>query len=145
MNRKSLVLLSLCFALSACDSQPTAAPGAAADANAVPAPAPIAEPAESTKLTVIHWGPEKTKAGEAFNVQADGNSGIWFELDREVPPGTSIAGTFGGKPLIGAVVNGKFGAATIPLDYIATAGTYPMELHIPAEGPAIPAVDIVVE
>ena len=146
MNRKIPSLLCLALALSACDSQPTAAPGAA-----VPPPAPLPEstaPVASTPAAtpkVIKWGPERTKAGEPFNVQADGNSGIWFELDTAVPEGTSITGTFGGKPLIGPVVNGKFGAATIPVDYLATPGTYTMELHIPAGGPAIAAGAIIVE
>ena len=145
MNRKITGLLCLAFALSACDSQPTAAPGSTA---AVPPPAPIADPATpavSATPKVIKWGPERGKAGEPFNVQADGNSGIWFELESPVAAGTSIAGTFDGKPLIGPVLNGKFGAATIPADYITAPGTYAMELRIPAEGPAIPAGSIIIE
>jgi hypothetical protein len=145
MTRKIPSLLLLALVLSACDSQPTAAPASTA---AVPPPAPLPEPAKPAVAAVpkvIKWGPEHAKAGEAFNVQADGNSGIWFQLDQDVPAGTSITGTFDGKPLIGPVVNGKFGAATIPVDYIATPGTYAMELHIPADGPAIAAGSITVE
>lgn len=148
MRAKMTSLICLGIVLSACDSQPTAAPGAAAsNAPAVAAPAPMPEPGSvvPSAVTIIKWGPERTKAGEPFNVQADGNSGIWFELDAAVPAGTSISGSFGGKPLIGPVVDGKFGAATIPVDYLATPGTYPLELHIPADGPAIAGGSIIVE
>ena len=147
MTRNITSLFCLAFALTACDSQPTAAPGSAST-PAVAAPAPMAEPTapvEAAAPKIIKWGPERVKAGEPFNVQADGNSGIWFELETAVPAGTSIAGTFDGKPLIGPVINGKFGAATIPVDYLATPGTYPMQLHIPADGPAIAAGSIIVE
>lgn len=145
MTRKITGLLCLAFALTACDTQPTASPG---PSSAVPPPAPMDEPAapvEASAPKVIKWGPERAKAGEAFNVQADGNSGIWFELESPVPAGTSISGTFDGKPLIGPVVNGKFGAATIPVDYVAAPGTYAMELHIPADAPAIQAGTIIIE
>ena len=145
MTRKLIGLLGLALTLSACDSQPTPAPGAGAAANAVPAPAPMAEPAKPVAVTVVKFGPERAKAGQAFNVQADGNSGIWFELDAAAPAGTSIAGTFGGKPLVGPVVNGKFAAATIPLDYLEKPGTYPIELHVPATGPAIAVGSMIVE
>lgn len=144
MNRTRASLLLLTLALAACDSQHTPAPGQAAS-NEVPAPSAMAEPTEPVAAKIIKWGPEKVPAGKTFNVQADGNSGIWFELETPVPAGTLVTGTFDGKPLIGPVVNGKFGAATIPLDYLAKPGTYAMELSIPKGSDPVPAGKIIVE
>ncbi len=141
LKRASLLLTLL---LAACDSQPTPAPGQAASPQ-VPPPSRMTEPTEPAAVKIIKWGPEKVPHGKVFNVQADGNSGIWFELDSPVPAGTSIVGSFDGKPLIGPVVNGKFAAATIPVDYLSAPGTYSMELRIPADSKPVPAGKIVVE
>lgn len=107
--------------------------------------APVAatgDTAPSGKLQVANFSPDKTPAGVPFNVQADGNSGISFELDRPAPP-ADFAVWFDGKPLTGVVAAGKIVTATIPVEYLAEPGRYPIELEV--GGIRIPAGDFVVE
>lgn len=96
----------------------------------------------SSRLEVINFSPERTRAGEAFNVQADGNSGISFELDRAAPP-ADFAVWFDGKPLTGVVAAGKIVTATIPAEYMAEPGRYPIALDV--GGTRIPAGEFVVD
>lgn len=145
---KSLLLLSLTLLATACDSQPTPGPGAAAPVEGTePAAAANAESAETqpaAALTIVQWGPDKTAAGEAFNVQPDGNSGMWFQLSS-VPPPAEYAGSIGGKPMIAVVANGNIVAGTVPPDYISTPGTYPVVITITTTGQKFEVGNFVVE
>lgn len=96
---------------------------------APPAPSAEATPvAANEPLGVVNFSPLSTPAGVAFNVQADGNSGFWFELNKPVL--AQVRGRFNGKPLKGVVAKGKIITATIPLDYIAEPGNYPIEFDV---------------
>jgi hypothetical protein len=60
------------------------------------APAPVAEQPDFENATVCQfldldrWGPQKTTAGEGFNVQRDGHFGNWFIFRDTVPDGLRI-------------------------------------------------------
>ncbi|MEJ7746209.1 MAG: hypothetical protein WKF61_05555 [Luteimonas sp.] len=97
--------------------------------NPPPAPAlPVKIVETQPPLAVQRFAPDNTAAGVAFNVQADGNSGVFFEINGAA--GTDpITVTFDGKPLTGVVVSEKVITATIPGDYLKVAGTFPVELH----------------
>ncbi|MES2857684.1 MAG: hypothetical protein V4704_00710 [Pseudomonadota bacterium] len=97
-----------------------------------------AAPAAAGEYKIVNWSQKGTAPGAEFNVQRDGNSGISFELNQPVPT-AEITGTFDGKPLTGIATNGVIVTATIPGEYLAEAGTYPVELQIPDLGKKIPA------
>lgn len=150
-NYKLPLLLSLTLLASACDSQPTAAPAA----PAAPSPAAGTAPAEvaasesaaaeaAAALSVVQWGPEKTQVGKPFNVQPNGNSGMWFKMSS-VPPPSEYAGTIGGKPMGTVVANGDIVAGTVPPDYLATPGSYPVVLTITTTGQKFEVGNFVVE
>lgn len=145
---KPLWLLSLTLLASACDTQPTPAPGAAAPVEGTaPAAASATGATESenpAELSIVRWGANKTQAGEAFNVQPDGKSGMWFQLSS-APPLGKIAGTIGGKPLISVVAKGNIVAGTVPADYLSTPGTYPVVITIATTGQKIEVGNFIVE
>ncbi|MGI8559978.1 MAG: hypothetical protein ACR2J7_00745 [Luteimonas sp.] len=132
--------LVLIAALAACGQKPEpvtppATPAVAAGDRAT-------EASSSGVLQVTNFSPDRTPAGTPFNVQADGNSGISFELDRAAPP-AEFSVWFDGKPLPGVVSRGRVVTATIPVDYLSTPGRYPLVLEV--GGRRLPAGEFVVE
>lgn len=103
---------------------------------------PAGAPADTVKLAVVNFAPRTTPAGVPFNVQRDGNSGISFELNR-LPPPTEFKAWFDNKPLTGVVSSKTIVTATIPGDYLAEPGSYPIELEV--GGVRLPAGDFVVD
>lgn len=96
----------------------------------------------SIPLAVVTFTPFATTAGTPFNVQSDGNSGISFELNRPAPPADAEV-WFDQKPLAGVVVSRTIVTATIPPEYLANAGNYPIELDF--GGTRLPAGTFVVK
>jgi hypothetical protein len=46
---------------------------------------------QATDLAVIkNWGPHSTTQGMGFSIQGNGNSAMWFELDRKLPASAFI-------------------------------------------------------
>lgn len=136
---KIFVAPVLAVALAACNPQesvPPANPAQPSTAPATTASGPVASP-ESAEYKIVNWGNQTTAPGVEFNVQRDGNSGISFELNNPVPT-SEITATFDGKPLTGIATNGVIVTATIPGEYLAEAGTYPIELQIPGMSLKIP-------
>lgn len=142
---KSIRLFALAAGLAVvvagCTDQQNA-PTAPAIDGAAPAAANVN--VNVSALKVVQWGPKSTKAGTPFNVQPDGNSGIFVELSGDVPL-TKFEGTIGGKPLSGVVASGKVVTATILTEYLATPGNYPIELVVPAANARIAVGAFVVE
>lgn len=129
-----LSLPALVLLVSACNPQQPVA-GIAAGAAAASA----GNSAEA-ELTVVNWGDRSTRAGIPFNVQADGQSGIYFELSQPVrSAGVNVS--FDGKPLDGVVVNGSIVTATIPSAYLAEPGSYPLVLELQPAATRIEAGD----
>lgn len=146
MNHRWLTASALCIALTACNPQTAVPPAEPAARDASPAAEVSAEGATAPKAewAVVNWGQQTTKAGVEFNVQRDGNSGISFELNQPAPA-SELAVSFGGKPLTGVVASGVIVTATIPAEYIAVAGSYPVVVQIPALGKNISAGNFIVE
>ena len=141
---KKMLLTTAALVLCACNPQqgvpPTGAATPAAETQA-PSPTTTAVPLE---YTVVNMSPAKTKAGVPFNVQMDKGSGLSFEISRPVPVGdTKIL--FDGKPLGGVATNGVIITATIPGDYIAMPGSYPVTVLLPGLDTALPAGSFTVE
>lgn len=126
--------------LTACGQKPE--PVTPPTTPAAEAGNPVMSSSTSTVLRVTNFSPDRTPAGTPFNVQADGHSGISFELDRAAPP-AEFSATFDGKPLSGVVSSGRVVTATIPVDYLSTPGRYPLVLEV--GGTRLPAGDFVVE
>ena len=124
------LLLSAMAALAACNPQVAVPPAG---------PAALSEPAR-----IVNWGQRSTHAGQPFNVQADGNSGISFELSAPIATG-SFTILFDGRPLTGVAASGVILTGTIPLDYLATPGSYPMVVENVAAGVRLEAGDFTVE
>lgn len=96
-------------------------------------------PQEPVPFPVIaNWGDRSTPAGVPFNVQADGHSGVYFELNQQAPPGSLVV-TFNGKPLAGVAVSGVMVTATIPPEYLAVPGSYPVVLEMQPAGTRVEA------
>lgn len=130
-NCRNAGLLLAVLLLGACGDKPapiTPPASAPSDSAAAAANAPAA-------LTVVNFSPNTTPAGTPFNVQRDGNSGISFELSSS-PVGV-VKLWFDGKPMVDGVVVNLIVTSTIPVDYMATAGDYPIELEV--GGVRIPA------
>ncbi len=125
--------------LSACNPQQAIPP---ADTPAMSDTGASAS-AANTRTSIVNWGQRSTPAGVPFNVQADGNSGVSFELSQPAPPGEFTV-LFDGKPMTGVVVNGVIMTATIPNDYIAREGTFPVTIDNPAGGLHLSAGDFTV-
>lgn len=141
---KVFAALVLAVALAGCNPQqgvPPANPAQPSTKNT--ASGPVSSPA-SSEYKVVNWGNQTTAPGVTFNVQRDGNSGISFELNQTVPT-SEITGTFDGKPLTGIATNGVIVTATIPGEFLSKAGSYPVELQIPALSVQIPAGDFEVK
>lgn len=109
-------------------------------------PDPVGEtPAASSEpLQVVNFNQRSARAGMPFNVQADGNSGISFELNRSVS-GAKVAAFFDGKQLTGVASNATVVTATIPVDYLKTPGEYPLELEVSTERARLPVGTFTVE
>lgn len=110
-------------------------------------PAPVSAPAtegadSAVKLAVVNFAPKSTPAGTTFNVQRDGNSGISFELSRPAPP-AEFKAWLDNKPLTGVVASNTIVTATIPGEYLTTAGAFSIELEV--GGVRLPAGKFVVE
>lgn len=128
-HMKTLLLpAALILILSACNPQePVARPSLETGASS----AESAE--EASSLRIVNWGNRSTPAGVPFNVQADGHSGISFELNQAAPP-ADVEISFDGKPLTGVVVSGVIITATIPPDYLADPGSYPVVVMLQPVG-----------
>jgi hypothetical protein len=83
---------------------------------------------KAVEIKILNWGPQETKVGTGFSIQANGNSAIWFEqrgiphagaaevwLDKTVLPGSVITPNVGGS-------------AEVPPALIAKPGKYPLYL-----------------
>jgi hypothetical protein len=146
MTYRMCASLALCIGLAACNPQ-SAVPPAQPHADAGPAQASPSSgnaSAPQADWTVVNWGQQTTPAGSTFNVQRDGNSGVSFELNQPAPA-TELSVTFDGKPLTGVVASGVIVTATIPAEFLATPGAYPVEIQIPALNRKITAGNFTVE
>lgn len=109
-----LVLL-VAGSLQACcfrSCEPAGAGDAPAAAMAVPAGA----------LQIIDWGPRRTSAGVAFNVQQGGHAALWIHVDRALD-GQDVLVQFGDAYLEGQP-SGKLVTAWVPPESYAHPGVY---------------------
>ncbi|MEJ7746211.1 MAG: hypothetical protein WKF61_05565 [Luteimonas sp.] len=131
ISRNAGLLLAVLL-LGACGEKPAPTTPPAADSVA-------SKPGEALK--VVNFSPNTTPAGTPFNVQRDGNSGISFQLSSS--PVGAVKLWFDGKPMADGVVVNLIVTSTIPVQYMASAGDYPIELEV--GGVRIPAGTFVVE
>ncbi len=133
---KTLLLpVVLTLVLSACNPQEPVASAS----DPVPAAGASAETAAGiAPLNIVNWGQRSTPAGVPFNVQADGHSGVSFELNHKAPP-ADVVMSFDGKPLTGVVVSGVIVTATIPPEYLAKPGSYPVVMELQPAGTRVEA------
>jgi len=140
--RISTLIVATCL-MTACGEKPAPV----SPVSVEPAPAaggmPVAGRADSSAaLTVVEFSPNTTIAGTPFNVQTDGQSGISFVLSRSAPA-AEFTGWFDSKPLSGLVVSKTIVTATIPAEYLATPGSFPVELDV--GGVRLPAGTFVIK
>jgi hypothetical protein len=138
----TLVAFSL---LTACDRQPNAGNTVPAATTTAVASQPSTQPAAamgSAATGVIAWGPHKTVQGQTFNVQKDGESGLWIKTSG-VSLARGAAVTFDGKLLEKVYFNADKGTVTttIPAEDLATAGMKHIVLKPSADGPGIDVGD----
>jgi hypothetical protein len=135
--RNLALAAAVVLVLAACQEPTTSAPAAAPGSASSEAPAATsANTAPAAAYTVTQWGPQETTTGTAFNAQPDGNSGLWFKVEPALPA-VAATGTFGGKPLQGVVAGADVVTATVPADYLASPGDYPIVLEVPSTGARI--------
>ncbi|MBD8049680.1 hypothetical protein [Limnohabitans radicicola] len=80
------------------------------------------------EVSILKWGPQGTKAGKGFAIQANGNSALWFE-QRGVHSAESAQVWFDNTQLTGmAITPNVGGSAEIPPALIAKPGKYPVYL-----------------
>lgn len=91
------------------------------------APAPEAQPPQGKQIVLSKFGPEKTKAGQAFNKQPNGSAAFW--ANGENISNTTVVVLNGTQLKSAAQNNGTFiTAGPIPKELYATPGTYPLYL-----------------
>ena len=129
MSLRSPALFLAIILLGACGDKPAPLNPPAASSTPAAGAAATSEADRPVKLAVVNFSPISTPAGTPFNVQRDGNSGISFELSRPAPA-AEFKGWFDDKPLTGVVVSKTIVTATIPGDYLANAGSYPIALEV---------------
>lgn len=79
-------------------------------------------------LQITSWGPDRTKAGVAFNPQPDGSAALWIRLNRALS-GDTVSVDFNGHLLV-AAVQGELVTASMPPSLYATPGTYALHVTI---------------
>ncbi len=145
--KKHWIFLAAAIALAGCSPTPPPAGGE------VPSSAPVAtEPVQASSLdalaglAIVNYGPQSTKAGEAFNTVADGSSAIWVTADRSLD-GYDAALWLNGKRLDNRAINGATVTGTVPQEDLGTPGTYGLEIRIGEDGTALASekVDFVIE
>lgn len=136
------LLLAVAVLASGCSrdqaAQPPVDSTAPVETPAAAAPAPKAAP------RLVNWGPQSTPAGTAFQVQADGGSGMFFEFDSELPAAPTAV-TFNGTPMGGMVAEGKVVTATVPAASLATPGTFEIVIVMPEGMPGFAPLTFTVE
>ncbi len=133
-------LAGLLLCLAACNPQQSVTP---VDGNPISTQR-AANDSMATPIEVLSWGPRSTTAGIPFNIQVDGNSGISFQLNKRAPAGDYIV-TLDGRPLTGVVVSGELVTATIPAEYLARPGTFPLVVQNTTRGKRLMSDQFTVE
>lgn len=132
---KFVIGVALSMTLVACGEKP-------APSSTVPSSQSGA--AATEPLRVVSFNQQSTTAGTPFNLQADGNSGITFELNRPAT-GAEVKAWFNNKPLTGVVARDMVVTATIPADYLQAPGEYPIELDVSTEAARVPVGNFIVK
>lgn len=121
--RKSIVAglfgVAAALALAGCGNHANAPADAASSAASS---APLAA------LSITSWGPQETKAGEAFNKQPDGGAALWLHVNQSLD-GDTAAVEFNGT-LLPANISGNLVTLAIPAHLYAAAGN--VKLHVVA-------------
>lgn len=107
----------LVLVLAACAQHPG---GAAASAQASAAASAKSDVHRALKIT--RYGPDRTKAGVAFNVQPNGEAALWVRLNQALT-GHDAAIELNGTLLQGTV-SGNLVTAAVPAPLYAKPGTF---------------------
>lgn len=81
-------------------------------------------------VTILKWGPQGTRAGVGFAIQANQNSAIWFE-QRGIHSAESVEVWFDTVKLSGMAIKPDVaGSAEVPPTLIAKPGQFPVYLML---------------
>lgn len=83
-------------------------------------PTPTPDP---NQPVIKKWGPQTVAEGATFNLQSNGNSALWFNLERTVPRPVVI---FNGTPLETFAGSDGSVSAGVPKNLLTKAGDYPI-------------------
>lgn len=84
--------------------------------------------ASKIEVLILNWGPQETKAGTGFAIQANGNSAIWFK-QRGIHSADSVQVWFDNSKLAGmALTPNVDGSAEVPPSLLSKPGKYPVYL-----------------
>lgn len=135
MSVKSLILFTMVFALavglSGCDRG-----GQAPSSNATG----VASGALPASLQITSWGPDRTKAGVAFNAQPDGNAALWIRVNHSLD-GADATIDFNGHSLT-ATVQGELVTASVPESLYAATGTFPLHVSVKRRASVVQSNDV---
>jgi hypothetical protein len=86
-------------------------------------------------LKILTWGPKATTLGKPFNVQPDGQSAFWFNMEGNIKPDTKLELWFSDTKLSDVVLNSKMQSSSyLPAKLLDKAGDYPIYLiHAPSK------------
>lgn len=119
INSRLLACLLAAMALPLGACSPHGNTGAASAASSATAASPAA-------LKITSYGPNRTKAGVAFNAQPNGSAALWIRLDQSLD-GYEAAVDFDGNLLHGNI-SGSLVTAAVPATLYAKPGTF--SLHV---------------
>lgn len=92
------------------------------------------------KLAITGWGPQMTKAGEAFNVQPDGSAAMWIRLDQSLGGNDAVI-EFNGTQLP-TVVSGNLVTAEVPAKLYASPGNFNVHVIAHKGGQSVQSDDV---
>lgn len=94
----------------------------------------------SCDLGIAKWGPQETRAGEAFNPQPDGGAAFWLQVDRSLE-GTDAVVELDGQALPSAI-SGNLITASVPSRDYANPGVHKLHVSIKGGGSTVNSNDV---
>jgi len=92
-------------------------------------------------VSIVNWGPNSTKAGQAFAQQANGNSAFWFEQKGIFSP-DGVEVWLGENKLENLIIKpNSLGTVEVRQELLKTPGKFQLYLVVKADGRKIPVGD----
>lgn len=136
----ALAALMFALAIAGCSSGDGGMTPEKTQGNADTAKAGADNCATSCDFKITKWGPQETRAGEAFNPQPDGGAAFWFHVDRSLEGSDAVVELEGqGLP---SAISGNVITASVPASAYANPGVYKLHVTLQSGGSTVHSNDV---